>query len=568
MFAFGLGGTLGATAVVGVLYKKPGEQVLPSSLAKRIGSRSQEEARNPKSGPRLHPIFRNWEPVRSKRSPSWLVRRGLDVSLVTEGLVAPVALAAPDKPGDAADAPILYIGERSGRVRYLTRDGSLRIFAERVGDSDELSLVGLAIIPGSEDLVACVTRGASSGRVIRLMSKPGGRELSESKVLFELPAEAAAHYRIGPVVVSSDGLLSIAVDDGGRSAESLDRTSIAGKVLRLKLDGTAPEDNPFGPEGPGRLIFASGVGHIAGLAIPGGGKRLYAVERGPAMDRLFEVRRGESYCWNGEANSLRSNVLYTWGPGLCIAPEALTLLARPTFGEGTEGHGLIATDGTDRSGTEPTRAMLIEFSFDPKTALLARMPEPAIEYSATGAGVGSARITSLAEGPDALYIAESDVPAASPGSGDGRLWRVFASKETLDLPDANAAELARLTPEQRGRFYFAQTCSSCHRMAGVGGTEGPDLTHATTLLKTRLNSPNYVQMLEGMIKSSESYVISQRPKHKLVLEARGSDRVKVWLGNHLVEPRFDHPHAKMPSFESALTPAKRDDIIAFLLTRE
>jgi mono/diheme cytochrome c family protein len=150
----------------------------------------------------------------------------------------------------------------------------------------------------------------------------------------------------------------------------------------------------------------------------------------------------------------------------------------------------------------------------------------------------------------------------------GRLWRIFPSKETLDLPDANAEALAKMAPEERGAVYFSQNCSSCHRVAGVGGTEGPDLTHASKELNKRLNGASYESMIKNMMASDDPYKTSQRPRFESVLKQKGKARLKAWLTNHLEEPRFDHPFAKMPSFSATLTPEKREDIMSYVISRE
>lgn len=105
-------------------------------------------------------------------------------------------------------------------------------------------------------------------------------------------------------------------------------------------------------------------------------------------------------------------------------------------------------------------------------------------------------------------------------------------------------------------------------MSGVGGGEGPELTHAFNVLSARLNSSAYRSLVEGMLKSKDPYLITQRERHLRVLAAPSKERVRVWLQNHLEEPRFDHPFAKMPSFALGLTREKRNDIIAYLLSRK
>ena len=68
--------------------------------------------------------------------------------------------------------------------------------------------------------------------------------------------------------------------------------SLAGKVLRLNLDGTIPSDNPF----PNNPMWSYGHRNAQGLAMVG--NRLFSSEHGPSTDdEINIIEKGRNYGW-------------------------------------------------------------------------------------------------------------------------------------------------------------------------------------------------------------------------------------------------------------------------------
>ncbi|GAB2693137.1 hypothetical protein GCM10027018_10750 [Paenibacillus thermoaerophilus] len=83
----------------------------------------------------------------------------------------------------------------------------------------------------------------------------------------------------------------------GQESLSQDKNSLAGKILRLTVDGTAPADNPI----PGSLVYSYGHRNPQGLAWDARGK-LYASEHGPSgnpggHNELNAIEPGGNYGW-------------------------------------------------------------------------------------------------------------------------------------------------------------------------------------------------------------------------------------------------------------------------------
>jgi glucose/arabinose dehydrogenase len=81
--------------------------------------------------------------------------------------------------------------------------------------------------------------------------------------------------------------------------DAQDPASLAGKVLRLKDDGTVPADNPFvGKEGYRPEIYSLGHRSSMGLTVHPATKEVWLAEMGPnGGDEINIVRAGRNYGW-------------------------------------------------------------------------------------------------------------------------------------------------------------------------------------------------------------------------------------------------------------------------------
>ena len=438
--------------------------------------------------------------------------------------------------------------------------------------SDEVGVSGLAMAPDGKDLIATAAyrdekSGLLSNRIIRLVSEPGGKKLTKVETILDLKQFTAPSNQIQQVLVGADSKLYVSVGDAENHNLSLDLDKFGGKVIRMELDGTACEENPYydlsRPEAPRSYVYASGIRNAFDMDFHPTTHRLYAVDNGKNLDRLFEVVRGGVYGWNGNYESGRINALFTWGPIKNVAPTGICILDKPVLGAGTSGRCYVACYGPPAEVGANQSKSVLEFDIDPKTGLLTRMPATLLQY----AGETKATTLGLAEGSDGLYITDFWGETDSFDDAKGRILKLVPSKATLNLPDVSEEELAGLSPVKRGEVHFTRNCATCHTIDGVGGREGPELTLVHRNLTERLNSSGYLASLAELQQSKESFAVEQRPRIEEVLKASGQDRLKRWLVHHLEEPRFDNHFAKMPSFAQALKPEQRDDVIAFLLTR-
>jgi len=181
---------------------------------------------------------------------------GFTVHPVVGGLDQPTALAfAPDGR--------LFVGEKGGTVRVV-KDGVLQSepFARlEVWDFFESGLLGLVVDPDFATngfIYVFATIAADEQHIIRLRDNRGVG-VDATIIKDHIPSAGTFHnggcLRIGP-----DRLMYFSVGDNGNRDNSQDINTLAGKINRIRLDGTTPEENPFRTvNGSPRAAFALGL---------------------------------------------------------------------------------------------------------------------------------------------------------------------------------------------------------------------------------------------------------------------------------------------------------------------
>ena len=403
--------------------------------------------------------------ARHAASPWWLApgleNERVDIERVdVPGLALPVNLTpGPGLHLTAAEAspddPMFYVTELYGAIRVLRRDGSLGTYADGLlnfnptGDfpgSGEMGLVGTVIDPANGDLLASrVYRTGSpdpifelSGQVIRLPSDDGGRTAARVETVLDLgPAtRLSKSHQISHLSFGPDGMLYVHVGDGFAHQQSQILDNFAGKILRLRADGSAPQDNPFYDATDG--VSAADFVYALGLRNPFGGAwglddRLYMVENGLSVDRFARVRPGFNFAWGtggeGTDEQMRVGALFNWPEAvtpfdLLFVPDGTTSLPESWWGQ-----AIVSEFGpTYQFGTTPRGKRLALFDLDDQDIA----PRTILRYD--GLGPATVAATTLVTGTpehDGLYFvdffpepfADPNGGAAAPGA---RLWRLRA----------------------------------------------------------------------------------------------------------------------------------------------
>ena len=232
------------------------------------------------------------------------------VVVVTSGLTHPFSLAfLPD--GDA------LVTERGGKLRLVrgATGSAAKLEPEAVGGVPEQpafrtgGLQEIALHPqfASNRFVyftynkagAPVTGGQPNARqsaVTLARGRLDGRSLTGVQDLFVGGLQNGASG--SRLAFSRDGLLYMTTG-APFDQQAQDPTSVYGKVLRLRDDGTAPPDNPFsGKSGVRPEVYSMGHRDQLGLAIHGPTGQVLAAEHGPnGGDEINLILPGRNYGW-------------------------------------------------------------------------------------------------------------------------------------------------------------------------------------------------------------------------------------------------------------------------------
>jgi len=163
--------------------------------------------------------------------------------------------------------------------------------------------------------------------------------LTERTVILEGIPGASIHDG-GRLKFGPDDMLYITTGDAAIADLAQDKDSLAGKILRLRDDGSIPSDNPFSNS----PVFSYGHRNPQGIAWDERG-RLWEVEHGQsATDELNLIEPGVNYGWpvirgNAATPDMKTPVLHsgtnTW------APSGLAFVNGSLYFAGLRGQGLF-----------------------------------------------------------------------------------------------------------------------------------------------------------------------------------------------------------------------------------
>ena len=221
-----------------------------------------------------------------------------DLTRVVGGLRNPWAVAF--LPGGR-----MLVTERRGRL-WLVEDGS----ATEIGglpDVREVGQGGLMDIvphPGYADngwLYITYAADYDRGQGTRLIrARLDGAELAEVEQLFEMTPPGRGRVHFGSrLAFDTEGYLFMTLGDRGDRDRAQELDSHHGTVIRLRDDGSVPDDNPFvDRDGALPEIWSYGHRNAQGLIYDAQTDRLWLHEHGPrGGDALHIVKRGANYGW-------------------------------------------------------------------------------------------------------------------------------------------------------------------------------------------------------------------------------------------------------------------------------
>jgi glucose/arabinose dehydrogenase len=214
---------------------------------------------------------------------------------VTKGLNQPWSMAF------LPDGGIL-ITERPGRLR-MVRNGVLDpkpiAGLPDVRAQGLSGLMDLALHPrfAENRLLYFTYHKPPNGMITLARARWNGTVLAEVSDLFS----AIASGNASRIIFGRDGMIymTVGVGDPPNAARAQDPNDLAGKVLRLRDDGTVPSDNPFvGRAGHRPEIYTLGHRNPLGLAVQPDTGAIWENEDGPnGGDEINILQPGKNYGW-------------------------------------------------------------------------------------------------------------------------------------------------------------------------------------------------------------------------------------------------------------------------------
>ena len=119
-------------------------------------------------------------------------------------------------------------------------------------------------------------------------------------IIFDVTGIAWGSDRhFGSRIAFDDTHLYFSIGDRGNRPNGQNLETHAGSILRLNVDGSVPQDNPFvDVEGARNEIWSYGHRNPQGLVWDGINQRLWSIEHGPrGGDELNLIARGGNYGW-------------------------------------------------------------------------------------------------------------------------------------------------------------------------------------------------------------------------------------------------------------------------------
>ncbi len=191
----------------------------------------------------------------------------------------------------------IWVTERPGTISRVNppTGAKLPIGQINVTESGEGGLLGMAFHPDFSQqpyiyLMHTYSSGGTRNRLVRM--RYNGTTLGAAEPLLEnIPG--AGNHNGARVAIGPDRLLYISTGDASNEPLAQDRNSLAGKILRLTLDGAPAPGNPFS-----NATYSYGHRNPQGMVFDRASGMLYITEHGPAdNDEVNRVEIGRNYGW-------------------------------------------------------------------------------------------------------------------------------------------------------------------------------------------------------------------------------------------------------------------------------
>jgi len=246
-----------------------------------------------------------------------------------------------------SDGTSFFISERAGSIVKVTESETIRQKLhpkKRLATASEAGVLGFVLHPEKEHYgFLYYTYEDESGQFNRVVElRKEKNEWYEENVLIDHIPSGTYHHG-GRMKIGPDNKMYIATGDATVPSIAQDKTSLAGEILRINLDGTIPHDNP----NSNSLVYSYGHRNPQGLSWDQSGQ-LYSSEHGPsAHDELNVVKANGNYGWpqvygNESKEGMIPPIIHsgeqTWAPSGMAYHNGILYVAQ------LRGEGVLAFD--------------------------------------------------------------------------------------------------------------------------------------------------------------------------------------------------------------------------------
>ncbi|MDZ7363133.1 MAG: PQQ-dependent sugar dehydrogenase, partial [candidate division KSB1 bacterium] len=380
----------------------------------------------------------------------WQVPAGFKVENVVSDLYLPVNIAFVPNPGPNPDDPYFYVTLLYGEIVMVQRDFQKQTYASGLlnfsptGEfpgSGEWGVTGITVDPASGDVFASMVyedprqSGYVFNKVERFHSADGGRTAATQTTIFS-NIYAGVSHQIQAVTIGPDGKLYVNIGDGWMPEAAPDITDLRGKVLRMNLDGSLPDDNPF----PGSYVYVTGLRNPFGADWRAADGKLYISDNGPASeDRLAKILPGEDYGWRLESPDLTKGAIFLWTP--TVSPVGMDFLENDAFASNYQGQLFVGLSGpTYWHGPTERGKKIQRFQLDANGNV--ESESIFLDY----VGNGKATVIGVAFGPDGLYFTDlyGENGFDEFGQVHGNIYRIRWVGTTATALDVTALTISQI----------------------------------------------------------------------------------------------------------------------------
>jgi glucose/arabinose dehydrogenase len=188
-------------------------------------------------------------------------------------------------PGTESDPVGLAAERTSGTiVRVQSGQAPQTVATLPVDASTDGGLTGLALSPtyAQDQLIFAYVTTPTDNRIVRIA--PGD---TPKPILTGIPRGSKDNR--GVLALDHKGALLVATGDAGNPAAASDPNSLAGKVLRIDVNGSPAPGNP----NPNSVVVASGLTDPGGVCSSADGSRDWVTDRAKAQDVLYRLTIGK-----------------------------------------------------------------------------------------------------------------------------------------------------------------------------------------------------------------------------------------------------------------------------------